>query len=292
MKPAVEQDNLVEEVMMLNNSPRCSAAMLAPILVVWPLTSAVAAAQTSSGTISGRVLDHTGAVIAGANVTLVAEAIGETRRNFTTDHLGEFVFASIQPGMYDLLVRAQGFKNLQKTGLSLSPSERLSTDDLKLEVGAVNESVEVKAETAQVQTVSSERSALLDSKQVENLMSRGRDVMQLLIVLPGVVNDSEGGDRLQSFGAPAAGATLGFAARHAGALEVARAILHMQAKLLLQFIFHASALSQGPGERTERTAKFHTSPGWVARAAAKAATKRFQSLVSRRKCLRPAEVSS
>jgi len=188
---------------MLNNFPRCSAAILAPILAVWSLTSAVAAAQTSSGTISGRVLDHTGAVIAGANVTLVAEATGETR-NFTTDHLGEFVFASIQPGKYEVLVRAQGFKNLQKTGLSLSPSERLSAGDLKLEVGAVSESVEVKAETAQVQTVSSERSALLDSKQVENLMSRGRDVMQLLIVLPGVVNDSEGGDRLQSFGAPAA----------------------------------------------------------------------------------------
>ena len=177
-------------------------AVMAILTACW-LAAGVATAQTSSGTISGRVLDYTGAVVAGASVTLVAPDTGETH-SFTTDHLGEFAFASIRPGVYDLAVRAQGFKNYKKTGLSLSASERLSAGDLKLEIGAVSQSVEVKADIAQVQTVSSERSALLDSKQVENLMSRGRDVMQLLIVLPGVVNDSEGGDRLQSFGAPLA----------------------------------------------------------------------------------------
>jgi hypothetical protein len=157
--------------------------------------------QTSSGTISGRVLDARGEGVPGASVTLREPGTGASW-NFATDQLGEFVFASIQPGTYDLAVRAQGFKTYSKTGLSLSASERLSAGDLKLEIGSVNQTVEVKADVARVQTASSERSALLDSTQVTSLMSRGRDVMQLLVILPGVVNDSEGADRLGSFAAP------------------------------------------------------------------------------------------
>src|SRR5262249_45361343 len=88
--------------------------------------------------------------------------------------------------------------------LLLSSSERLSAGDLKLEVGGVSESVEVVADVAKVQTVSSERSGLLDANQVANLMSRGRDVMALLTILPGVVEDGEGGNSLGVFNSPAA----------------------------------------------------------------------------------------
>src|SRR5258705_4173971 len=77
-----------------------------------------------------------------------------------------------------------GFKRYERKSLSLSSSERLSAGDLKLELGTVSESVVVSAEITKVQDVSSERSALLDSTQVTNLMSRGRDVMALLTILP------------------------------------------------------------------------------------------------------------
>src|SRR5215475_2363217 len=159
-------------------------------------------AQSTTGTINGRVLDEAGQPISGATITLTRHDTGDMR-NFTSESTGEFVFTSIQPGVYDLSVKAQGFKNLEKRGIALSASDHLSVGDLKLPVGSLNESVEVTAETANVQIVSSERSALLDSKQVTNLMSRGRDVMALLVILPGVVNDGEGNDSFGVFNSPA-----------------------------------------------------------------------------------------
>src|SRR6266481_920083 len=163
----------------------------------------IARAQSSSGTINGRVLDASGQAVPGEAITLTKQDTGETR-TFNSDAAGDFVFTSIQPGTYDLSVKAQGFKNLEKKGLALSASDHLSAGDLRLQVGTVTESVEVKADAAPVQVVSSERSSLLDSSQVTNLMSRGRDVMGLLITLPGVINDGEGSDSFGVANSPAA----------------------------------------------------------------------------------------
>ena len=156
----------------------------------------------SSGTISGRVLDTTGQTIPGATVALTRRDTRDTR-TFTTPLTGEFVFASLEPGIYDLRVDLQGFKRYEQRGLSLSASDRLSAGDLKLEVGGVSESVEVRATVSPLQSVSSERSAVIDSNQVINLMSRGRDVMALLAILPGVVDDGDGADALGVFNSPA-----------------------------------------------------------------------------------------
>ncbi|HEV2982923.1 MAG TPA: carboxypeptidase regulatory-like domain-containing protein [Vicinamibacterales bacterium] len=163
--------------------------------------SGLAFAQTSSGTIAGRVVDSDNQAVPGATVTLIKQDTSESR-SFTSDAVGEFVFTAIQPGTYDLIVNLEGFKHYEKRGLALSSSERLSAGDVRLEVGGVTEAVEVKAAIAPVQTVSSERSALLDSSQVTNLMSRGRDIMALLAVLPGVVQTGEGSDALGVFNAP------------------------------------------------------------------------------------------
>jgi hypothetical protein len=180
-----------------------SYAPLALAVALLLTLSAAVFAQTSSGTISGRVVDSTGQVVPGATVTLTKPSTGETR-TFMSNQAGEFFFESIQPGTYNLSIDLNGFKHYEQTGLSLSSSERLSAGDLRLEVGGVSESVEVAAVMTKVQTVSSERSALLDANQVVNLMSRGRDVMALLTILPGVVDDNEGGNSLGVFNSPAA----------------------------------------------------------------------------------------
>jgi hypothetical protein len=185
-----------------HEASRLATAVAAAVaLVLAPTTRA--SAQTSSGTISGRVVDSTAQAVPGATVTLIRQDTGETRP-FVTDAAGEFVFASIQPGTYNLTVDLQGFKRYEQTGLSLSASARLSAGDVKLEIGGLSEAVEVRATIAPVQAVSAERSALLDATQVANLMSRGRDVMALLTILPGVVSEGEGSDALGVFNAPAA----------------------------------------------------------------------------------------
>jgi len=158
-------------------------------------------AQSSSGTITGRVLDGTGQAIAGATVTLVRTDINEVR-SLVTPNSGEIVFASLLPGPYTLKVEAQGFKTLEKTNLKLSAAERLAVGKLSLEIG-IAETIVVEAQTAVIQTGSSERGALIDANQVTQLPTRGRDIFGLMPTLPGVVYDGRGNDGIGSSTAPA-----------------------------------------------------------------------------------------
>src|SRR6266542_1067632 len=170
------------------------------LLPAFALFCASAFAQTSSGTITGRVVDPTGQSIPGAEVTLINQATGETR-TVPTEVTGDFVLSSVQPGTYKIQVKAPGFKMLEKTDLVLSANERLAAGTLTLPVGTISESVEVKAEATPVQTASQERSALLNDKQIEMLSVRGRDFMGILRALPGVVGGG-GGESLGTTGTP------------------------------------------------------------------------------------------
>jgi hypothetical protein len=160
-------------------------------------------AQSSSGTISGRVIDPSGLAVPGATATLIRTDMGEMR-TLVTPSSGDITFASLQPGPYTLRVEMPGFKTLQKTNLSLSSSERLSVGDLVLELGAENETVVVHAEVTPVQTASSERSAVVDYNQVAQLPTRGRDVYGLMPTLPGVVYDGRGSDGISQENSPQA----------------------------------------------------------------------------------------
>jgi hypothetical protein len=177
----------------------CSLSLAAAIVLLIPAGALFG--QTSTGTIAGRVVDTSGAPIAAAEVRLINEATRNSRQAATTTG-GDFLFVDVQPGDYSLHIKVDGFKRFDKTGMHLSASDALSAGTLQLQVGAVSESIEVKAEGAPVQTESAERSGLLDSKQINQLMARGRDVMSLLQILPGVVNDNTGGDTLGQFTTP------------------------------------------------------------------------------------------
>ena len=97
----------------------------------------------------------------------------------------------------------KGFKQFQKTDIPITANQAFNAGDLRLDVGATSETVEVKAEGEQVQSTSAERSGLFDSKQMMDLQARGRDVMALLqVMMPGVVNDNTGSDVLGQFTTP------------------------------------------------------------------------------------------
>ena len=178
-------------------TPRRFVALLASI----PLFAGLLLSQTSSGTISGRVLDPSGQSVAGAEVRLINQELKDSRP-FTSTATGDFVFTEVQPGTYLIQVKMAGFKQFEKTDIELTANGRLSVGDLKLQIGSVSETVEVKAEGAMVEATSAERTGLLDSKQIMDLQARGRDVMALLQVLPGVVNDATGSDVLGQFSTP------------------------------------------------------------------------------------------
>ncbi len=142
-------------------------------------------AQTVTGTVSGVVTDNQDAVISSASVRLVNERTRE-RRETTTSDSGTFTFPAVQPGMYAIQVEQAGFRSFERNGNVVAANERLNVGAIKLDVGAVIEKVTVTAQGASVQSESAEKSALLTTKQLETISTKGRDVVSYLRVLPGV----------------------------------------------------------------------------------------------------------
>ena len=156
-------------------------------------------AQTVTGSISGTVTDPSGLPVAGATVTLADSRTGSAREAKSVAS-GDFSFNGVTPGTYSIAAQFSGFKRLERTGIQLTASERLSTGTLQLEVGAVNESVTVKSEGATVQTASAEHAGVLTASQVDNLMIKGRNVVSLLQLLPGVVDTNDPDSPNRNFG--------------------------------------------------------------------------------------------
>jgi hypothetical protein len=158
---------------------------------------AQALAQTTSGSISGQVVDSNGGSVPRAVVVLTEQTTG-VRQSTTTETSGDFTFPSVLPGIYTIEAQSPGFKKLTTTNLNLAPTGRLSAGVLKLEVGSISESVTVMGQATPVQTASEERSAVIDHTQMQYLSNPGRDYANMLKVLPGVTYpDNYGSAELQ-----------------------------------------------------------------------------------------------
>lgn len=146
-----------------------------------------AAAQTTSGYISGTVVDATHAAIADVPISVVEQAQKFTL-NGKADQAGRFTFANVPPGTYTLTIQARGFKEFVRTGLVLNANDRMTLGEMVLEVGAVTERIEVSGQAVTLQTESAERSSTLVSKQMENLAVNSRSPLTLVGLAPGVVS--------------------------------------------------------------------------------------------------------
>jgi len=144
-----------------------------------------AAAQSVSGSVSGTVVDQTRQVLPGATVTLANESTGDLRVTHTNE-TGAFVFASVRPATYTVRVELTGFAAYERRNTVVAANEQVPIGTIELAIGALTEAVTATAQGSVVQTMSSERSALITSTQLEQVADRGRDVVSLLRVLPGV----------------------------------------------------------------------------------------------------------
>jgi hypothetical protein len=165
-----------------------------PMLVVVLLLCAIdASAQTTSGSISGSVIDAQGQVVPGADIVITNQQTQEVRRTVTNE-VGLFAFPALQPGPYTVRAELDGFKPIEIRDNMVLANNRLAIPPLRLEVGTLAEAVTVSAVGEVVATTQTTHQAVLDVGQVENLSIRGRDPMSLLKILPGVqllANDNE-----------------------------------------------------------------------------------------------------
>jgi len=164
-----------------------SLACLALLLVGFAQPSS---GQVISGIISGSAVDPSRAAIPGALVTLINDATNASRE-VQAEPTGYFVFAGVQPGTYTLRISSKGFQTLERRGNVLTANTHLALGELELPVGTAAESITITAQGNLVQTGSAENSALLSSRQLETIGTRGRDVTSLLRLLPGVAVGAE-----------------------------------------------------------------------------------------------------
>src|SRR5882672_2363717 len=168
-----------------NMSPNTKSRLL--ILILCLLAAPLSLrAQSTSGSMSGTVQDKNGAAISNARV-VVTDQSRQTSFATTTDGEGRFTFAQLQPSRYNIKVESSGFRKLELKNVVLNANDKLSVGDMTLEVGAVEQVVEVVSEGQQLKTESGERSDALVGEQLQNVAVNSRTYLALAAVTPGVV---------------------------------------------------------------------------------------------------------
>jgi hypothetical protein len=165
---------------------------LATLLIAFPVPSY---SQLSSGTITGVVRDSTGAVVLSAELVLRNVETTVERRT-VTNNAGNYTFTNVTPGRYTMKVSATGFRLNQVAEFIVAVNQTLTIDSV-LEVGNLEQTVQVEAQAEQLQSSTAELGAVVAEKQVADLPLNGRNFTQLLSLTPGVapvsVSQNSGG---------------------------------------------------------------------------------------------------
>jgi hypothetical protein len=142
----------------------------------------------ATGSFSGTVSDNSGAVVAGAKVTVTAQATNASR-DAVSDDTGHFLVPLLGVGDYAIKVEATGFKAAEAKDIRLQIDEHRELD-FKLVPASVSTSVEVNATEVAVQTTNPTLGQVITSEQVAELPLNGRDFVQLATLTPGVTQET------------------------------------------------------------------------------------------------------
>jgi Carboxypeptidase regulatory-like domain len=162
----------------------CLSIVLSVSLSLSILGSEPAAAQQASALITGTVKDTTGAVVAGAKIT-VTNTGTNVSHSTTTGKDGDYLFSLLPIGTYQLAVEAAGFEKYAQTGITLEINQKARLD-IELKVGSTSQVVEVQGNVTQVDTVSATLGKVENTTRIENLPLAARDTMQLGLLQAGV----------------------------------------------------------------------------------------------------------
>lgn len=170
----------------MKNNRKCMmrAAMFVALVLLVP---AVVLAQYRAG-LQGTVTDPDGAVIPNAKITLVDKATNRTLQT-TSNADGTYSFSRLAPSNYMLTVEATGFVKEQLSNVTVQ-GEVTTGLDVKLQIGAVTETVQVTDATPLINTQNAQVGGTISTEQIQSLPSTGRDPFQLLQLAPGMFGDS------------------------------------------------------------------------------------------------------
>ena len=146
------------------------------------LIPSLAAAQATTGEITGRVEDSGGAIVPGVTVTAENRDTGFMRSTLTNGE-GDYVIALLPPGRYNVGAELQGFKRAVRENVLVNVGTR-QTLNLLLEVGGVTEQVLVTATTPLIDTTRSEIAGVVTARDIANLPALNRTFANLAMTMP------------------------------------------------------------------------------------------------------------
>ena len=159
----------------------CTVALAVAISPAW-------GQAVSTGTIVGTVTDNSGAVVAGAAVTLIDKATGDSRTT-TTNDVGHYIFQNINPSTYTMKFKKAGFAELDIANATVQVGTQLN-ENVQMKLGSVSTTVTVtETAGAQLQTMNSTIGNTISGAALSSLPALGRDTTSFVTLQPGVAPD-------------------------------------------------------------------------------------------------------
>ncbi len=177
---------------MFNHVTRRLIAVGSLMLVILALTNSprIHAQAVSIASVTGRVLDQSGAIVVGAQLKMT-EVDTSAVHVAVTNSDGSYNFPSLPIGAYMLQVTAPNFQTYIQKGIRLQVNDAVQIN-VPLKVGAVSDKVEVQADATMVQTQQNMVSQVMDQQRIVQLPLNGRDPTQLITISGAAVNHSDG----------------------------------------------------------------------------------------------------
>lgn len=175
--------------MKLTMSFKTAKDVFCRVLLAFALIQSFVHAQSFFGSIVGTAVDASGASVAGTIVTLTNSGTGETKTS-STDQDGNYQFLNLIPGVYKVDFEKPGFKHLTTDGIQVTVQATVRAD-ASMQIGAIQQSVEVSASAVASQTETATLSQVVGGRNVRDMPLNGRNVYNLVALVPGVV--MEGG---------------------------------------------------------------------------------------------------
>ena len=162
------------------------------LLALVPAVCCLSKAQTTLGTITGRVTDATGASIAGAAIAGKNMGTGVSYPT-VTNTAGNYVLPELTVGDYQISIEAKGFRRYVHSAFRLEVAQTV-TVDARMEVGQVEQTINVSGDVSTLQTATSDLGATIDRSKLLQLplyvSGKPRDLEQFTLITPGVTGDT------------------------------------------------------------------------------------------------------
>ncbi len=141
--------------------------------------------QTFFGSVVGTLTDASGASVPGAPVVLTNTGTSE-RRAAESDSSGNYQFVNLVPGRYKIDIEKAGFKHVTRDEIVVEVQTTVRID-VPMQIGDIGQTVEVTAQTPLLQTESASLGQVVESRKVQEMPLNGRNVLNLVALVPGVV---------------------------------------------------------------------------------------------------------